>query len=67
VYLIGSHDSILSLCMGIPTSMRHLLFCRWRLSVPGPRAHLFGTSVKIGNVFRPSDALLTSDIRGHML
>jgi hypothetical protein len=48
-------------------SVRHLLFCRRNLLVPDPWAQLFGTSVKIGNVFRPSDALMTSRIRGHLL
>ena len=35
--------------------------------VPDPWAQSFGTSVKIGNVFRPLDSLLTSQIRGHLL
>jgi hypothetical protein len=50
--------------MGMPTSVRQLLFCRWHLLISGPSAHLFGTLVKINNVFQPSDALLTSHIRG---
>jgi hypothetical protein len=67
VYLIGSHGSIFIPSMGMPASVRHLLFCRRHLPVPDPWAQSFGTSVKIGNVFRPSDALLTSHIRGHLL
>jgi hypothetical protein len=67
MYLIGSHGSILIPSMGIPALVRHFLFCRCHLSVPDPWAQSFGTSVKIGNVFRPSDALLTSHIRGHLL
>jgi hypothetical protein len=67
VYLIGSHGSIFIPSMGMPASVRHLLFCRWHLLVPDPWAQSFDTSIKIGNVFHPSDALMTSHIRGHLL
>jgi hypothetical protein len=53
--------------MGMAASVRYLLFWRWHLLVPDPWAQFFGTSVKIGNVFQLSDALLTSHIRGHLL
>jgi hypothetical protein len=62
VYFIGSHGSIPSMVM--PASVRHFLFCRRHLLVLDPWAQSFSTSVKIGNVFRPSDSLLTSHIRG---
>jgi hypothetical protein len=67
VYLIGIHGSIFIPSMGMPASVRHFLFCRWHLPVSDPWAQSFGTSVKIGNVLWPSDAILTSHIRGHML
>jgi hypothetical protein len=51
----------------MPASVRQLLFCRQHLLVPDPWAQSFDTSVKIGNVFRPSDALITSHIRGNLL
>jgi hypothetical protein len=67
VYLIGIHALYFIPSMGMPASVRHLLFCRWHLPVPDPWAQSLGTSVKIGNVFQPSDPLLTSQIRGHLL
>jgi hypothetical protein len=67
VYLIGSHAFYFILTMGMPASVRHFLFCRRHLLVPDPWAQSFDTSVKIGNVFWPSDSLLTSHIRGHLL
>jgi hypothetical protein len=51
----------------MPASVRQLLFCRRHLPISGPWAHLFGMLVKIVNVFWPSDALLTSHIRGNLL
>jgi hypothetical protein len=48
----------------MPASVRQFFFCRWHLLNSGPWAHWFGTLIKIDNVFRPSDALLTSHIRG---
>jgi hypothetical protein len=51
----------------MPTLVRHLLFSRRHLLVPDPWAQSFGTSVKIGNVFIPSDGLLTSHIRENLL
>jgi hypothetical protein len=67
VYLIGIHVFYFIPSMGMPASVAHLLFCRRHLPVHDPWAQSFGTSVKIGNVFRPSDTLLTSHIRGHLL
>jgi hypothetical protein len=51
----------------MPTSVRQLLFHRRHLLISGPWAHMFETLVKIVNVFRPSDSLPTSHIRGHIL
>ena len=34
--------------MGMPTSVRQLLFCRWNLLIPDSWAHSFNISVQIG-------------------
>jgi hypothetical protein len=67
MYLIGSHGFVFIPSMGMPASVRHLLFSRWHLPALDPWAQSFGTSVKIGNVFWPLDALLTLQIRKHLL
>jgi hypothetical protein len=71
VYLIGSHAFYFIPSMGMPASVRHLIFFAdgtSRFLIPGlTHSASQYRLVKIGNVFRPSDALLTSHIRGHLL
>jgi len=50
-----------------PPQRDNFYFCRWHLLNSGPGLSRFVHWWRFCNVFRPSDAILTSHIRGHLL